>query len=95
MTSRNEEKLPLVYARSAGIGLPIIFILGFFGLVVESLIEPGDLGITASNIASFESTIRISVVSWLIVLVAEVVVAWVPYVLLGPVNRNLSLLAFS
>ena len=54
---------------------------------------PGDATTTANNIMANELLFRSGIVSWLIVLTCDVVVAWALYVLLKPVNKSLSLLA--
>ena len=48
---------------------------------------------TAKNIAESERLFRLGTVSDLITAVAVVILAWAPYVVLEPVNRNLALLA--
>jgi len=53
----------------------------------------GDAATTASNFIANDLLLRISIVSWLVVLVADVVVAWALYIFLKPVNKSLSLLA--
>ncbi len=70
--------------------IPAIF-ANFF--VLQSLIVPGDATTTANNIMANELLFRSGIVSWLIVLTCDVVVAWALYVLLKPVNKSLSLLA--
>jgi len=91
MTKRIAETSPLNYARVTGVGYLFVFVFGFlanfFGIV------PGDATTTANNIMASESLFRMGIASWLIVLVADAVVAWALYVLLQPVNRSLSLLA--
>lgn len=91
MTDRTAETSPLIYARVAGLGYLIIFIFGILANVFG--IVPGDATTTASNIMASESLFRMGVACWLIALVADALVAWALYVLLQPVNMNLSLLA--
>jgi len=75
----------------AGLGYLAIFIFGFYtdfaGLV------SGDATASANNILANEVLFRSGIASWLIVFIADVVVAWALYVLLIPVNKSLSLLA--
>jgi len=52
----------------------------------------GDAATTASNILASELLFRVCIICWLIVLVADVIVAWGLYVFLKPVSRSLSLL---
>lgn len=79
----------------AGIGLLIMAILAPFAnfFVLQSLIVPGDAEATANNIIASERLFRISICSFLIVAILDVVVAWALYVLLKPVNKSLSLLS--
>ena len=79
----------------AGFGLltMTIFAIYAYFFVRPSLIVPGDVTTTANNIMANELLFRSSIVSWLIVLMCDVVVAWALYVLLKPVNKSLSLLA--
>lgn len=95
MTNGITEKSPLVYARLAGFGLLLMAILAIFSnfFVIESLIIPGDATTTANNIIANELLFRSGIVSFIIVLILDVLVAWALYVLLKPVNKNLALLA--
>lgn len=79
----------------AGTGLLIMFFAAIFAnfFVIESLIVPGDAERTANNIIANESLFRFGIVSFLIVLICDVLVAWALYVFLNPVNKSLSLLA--
>jgi hypothetical protein len=79
----------------AGIGYLFIFITGIFSnfFVLESLIVPGDVTTTANNITDNDFLFRIGILSFIIMVVWDVVLAWALYVLLKPVNENLSLLS--
>jgi len=76
----------------AGFGYAVIFLggLGFF--LISNLRVAGDAAATATNITASESQLRIGVASVIIVLAADLVVAWALYVFLKPVNESLSLL---
>ncbi len=78
----------------AGAGYFIIFVLGlvtnFF--IFGNLILHGDAEATALNIASNQMLFRGGLVSWLVVLIIDVVIAWALYEFLKPVNKSLSLL---
>ncbi len=54
---------------------------------------PGDAAATANNINAREMLFRCGIVSFIIVLILDVLVAWALYILLIPVNKNLALLA--
>jgi len=77
----------------AGLAYLIIFVVGVPATMWESLVAHGDAATTASNFIANEFLLRISIVSWLVVLVADLVVAWALYIFLKPVNKSLSLLA--
>lgn len=79
-------------ALAAGFGYLIVFFLTPYTWV-ESLILPGDAATTASNIMASELLFRLAIASWLIVLVADAVVAWALYYFFQPVSKSLSLLA--
>lgn len=76
----------------AGLGYLIVFIFGFANIRREKLTVRGDAAVTASNIVAAESRFRAGTASWIVVLVADVVVAWALYVFLKPVGESLSLL---
>ncbi len=78
----------------AGFGL-LITIIGviFASIFVDNLIVPGDAAETANNIMANEGLFRTGIVSWLFVLIGDVVRAWALYVFFKQVNKSLSLLA--
>ncbi len=80
-------------SKIAGFGYLIIFITGIFSnfFVLENLMVPGDAATTANNIISIDFLYRIGILSFIIMVVFDVVVAWALYVILKPVNKNLSL----
>lgn len=95
MTNRSTEASPLFYARVAGFGLLLMAILAMFSnfSVLEGLIVPDDGAATANNIIANEMLFRSGFISFVIVLILDVLVAWALYVLLKPVNKNLAMLA--
>ena len=76
----------------AGVGYVVIFLFGFGNVRHEKLVVRGDAAATASNIVASESRFRVGVATWMVVLVADVVVAWALYIFLRPVSDSLSLL---
>lgn len=80
-------------SKIAGLGYLVIFITGIFSnfIVLEGLVVPGDAAATANNITGNELLFRVGILSFIIMVVFDVVLAWALYVLLKPVNRNLSL----
>ena len=80
-------------AQVAGFGYLAVFVLGTFAFSLEDLIVPGDAAATASNISDSTLSFRAGVASLLVLLVADVVVAWALYIFLKPVSEGLSLLS--
>ena len=78
----------------AGAGYVLLFALAIFAnfLVREGLIVAGDAAATAANIAASEGLFRVGMVSFLIIFLIDVFVAWGLYILFRGVNRDLSLL---
>jgi len=78
-----------------GIALLIMTISAIFasGFVHGNLIIPGDSEATTNNIIKFQFLFRTGVISWLIILVSDIVVAWAFYIYFKRVNKSLSLLS--
>jgi hypothetical protein len=76
----------------AGLGYLVVFLFSLANRRRERLIVRGDAAATASNIVASESKFRVGIASWMIMLVADLVVAWALYVFLKPVSESLSLL---
>ena len=83
------------YALIAGIGYVLLFALGIFAnfFVREGLIVAGDAAQTAANINGSEGLFRVGIVSFMMIFLADVVVAWALYVLFRRANESLSLVA--
>lgn len=79
----------------AGVALLLMAALAGFGymVAVESLVTPGDAVRTATDIAASAGLFRLGIVSLVLVVALDVVVAWALYRVLRPVSRGLSLLA--
>lgn len=82
-------------ARAAGLGYLIIFISGFFAnfFVLEGLVAGGDAVATFANIGDNLLQFRWGIFSFLIMVIADVLLAWLLYLLLAPVNKHLSQLS--
>jgi hypothetical protein len=95
MTSRIAEISQRRAARIAGIAYLIIFVLGLYAnfFIFENLIVPGDSAATANNIIANQILFRSGMVTWIVVLVCDVIIAWALYIFLKPVSRNISLFA--
>jgi hypothetical protein len=82
-------------AKIAGVSYVLLFVLGIFAnfFVREGLIVSGDAQATAANIVESEGLFRLGLVSFLIVFVLDVIVAWALYIVFRNTDRDLSLLA--
>jgi hypothetical protein len=81
-------------AIAAGVGLLVMAVLGFLGpMGLNALLADEDAAKTSQNIAGHELLYRLSVGSFLLVAVLDVVVAWALYLVLRPANRPVALLA--
>lgn len=76
----------------AGLAYLVIFFLTPHTWI-DKLIVPGDAVTTLANLSASESLFRVGIVCWLIVLVADAVVAWALYYYFKPINKCLSLFA--
>jgi hypothetical protein len=89
------ETSPQVYARTGGLLYLLIIIFGGFaeGYAMNSLVVAGDAAATAHNILASPGLWNLSVAGNLLVPVFAVAQAWIFYLLLRPVNRQLVLLS--
>jgi len=94
MKSQLTETSPRTAARIAGFGYLILFVLGIFAnfFVRTGLIEPDDAATTFTNIANSEFLFRTGLLSFLIIFLLDVVIAWALYVLFRSISKELSLL---
>jgi hypothetical protein len=76
----------------AGLGYLVAFVFSLGNRLREKLIVRGDAAATARNIRASESRFRASIATWMVVLAADLVVAWALYLFLKPVSADLSLL---
>ena len=82
------------YSVIAGVGYVILFALGVFAnfFVREGMIVAENAVQTAANIRGSEGLFRIGLISFMVIFLVDVVVAWALYVLFRKVNQELSLL---
>lgn len=82
-------------ARIAGIGYLVIFVTGIFAnfFVLESIVVPNDANATYNNIVKNTTQFRVGFLSFVIMVVFDLVLTWALYVIFEPVNRKLSLFA--
>lgn len=93
-TNRTADTSQRNAAIVAGVGLLLMFVAAIFASFVhDSMLVPGDAAATANNILANELQFRLAILSFLFVIVLDVLVAWGLYVFFRPVDRNLSLLA--
>lgn len=78
-----------------GLGYLIIFVTGFFSnfFVLENLIVSGNSAATLNNIIENELLFRWAIVSFILMVIFDLLLAWTLYLLLKEVNQKLSLLA--
>ncbi|MCB0284185.1 MAG: DUF4386 domain-containing protein [Calditrichaeota bacterium] len=83
------------YSRLAGASYLILIAMGIFAefFVRSNLIVSGDAMATAEHIIASVQQFRMSIAADLIMLICDVLLAWLLYVLLMHVNKNLALLA--
>jgi hypothetical protein len=80
-------------ARLTGLGYLIIFITGFFGnfYVLENMVVSGDAINTFENITNNFETYNYGVLSFVIMVVIDLLLSWPLYLLLKDINKNLAL----
>ena len=94
MIERIGESSPRVKARTAGFFWLMTFLTGGFAMFIGGrFIVPGDAAATAANILAHEPSFRLGVAANLIATACYLTATLLVYVLLKPVNRNVSLLA--
>lgn len=83
------------YARIAGVLFLLSMVAGGFGeaYVPSKLIVSGDATATAANLRNFDFLYRLGFASFLVESLCDTALALILYVLLKPVNKQLSLLA--
>jgi len=92
--NKTEEVTPRQAAVTAGIALVVMTAAAGFsaGFVNGSLIVAGNPSETVRNLIASSMLFRAGIFGWIIILAADVIVAWALYLYLEPVNRGLSLL---
>ena len=82
------------YSRAVGILLVLSMVGGFFGeMYVPSLMLGEDAATTAAQLRSNDGLFRLGFAAYLVEAVSDVVLAWLFYVILKPVHRELALLS--
>jgi Domain of unknown function (DUF4386) len=80
---------------TAGTALLLMSVVAILGnvVVVAGLVTEGDAARTAADITASAGLFRLGIVSLIVVIALDVVVAWALYRVFSPVNASLSLLA--
>ena len=82
------------YTRAVGLFMVLTMIGGWFGeMYVPSMIVAGDAATTAAQLRANEGLFRLGFAAYLVEAFSDIVLAWLFYVLLKPVHRDLALLA--
>ena len=82
------------YSRAVGLFLILSMLGGWFGeMHVPSLMMAGDAAATAANLRLHDGLFRLGFAAYLAEAFSDIVLAWLFYVLLKPVHRDLALLA--
>jgi hypothetical protein len=82
------------YSRAIGIFLILTMIGGYFGeMYVPSQIMTGDAGATVAQLRQNEGLFRLGFAAYLVEAFSDIVLAWLFYVFLRPVDRDLALLS--
>jgi len=79
---------------TAGIALLLMSVVAIFGnvMVVDGLTTQGDAAATAADITASAAMFRLGIVSLIVVIALDVVIAWALYRVFSPVNASLSML---
>lgn len=82
------------YSRAVGIFLILTMFGGWFGeMYVPSVIMTGDAATTATQLRLNDDLFRLGFAAYLVEAFSDIVLAWLFYVLLKPVHRDLALLS--
>lgn len=94
LTDRTEETSRRTAAIISGAALLLMTIPAIFAAFVHgSVLVPGDAAATANNLLANAQQLRLALLSFLFVIILDLIVSWGLYVFFEPVNRTLSLLA--
>src|SRR5918996_1734163 len=82
------------YSRAVGVFLILSILGGWFGEVqIPSQFMKGDAATTADQLRHNEGLFRLGFAAYLVEAFSDLVLAWLFYVLLKPVDRDLALLS--
>lgn len=90
--ARDSFQIPSRLARITGFLYLALVVFGMFSpLVLELLVAPGDAATTARNLLGSRWLFGASLVTWVVIVAADVAVSGTLYLLLEPANRALAL----
>ena len=94
MEERQAESSPRALARLCGSLYLITIVVGIFdeAIVKGRIVVPGDARATGANLESMQALWRLGIVGELVMILCTVVVAYLLYVLLRPVSRDVAVL---
>jgi len=93
-TGHPVERSQRMAAIVVGVALLLMFVAAMFATFVHgNLFVPGDAAASANNILANELQFRLAILSFIVVVVLDVIVAWGLTVFFEPVDRSLSRLA--
>jgi hypothetical protein len=80
---------------TTGVGLLLMSALAGFGkfVALDGLVTEGNAAQTANDVVASEGLFRLGIVSLIMVIALDVVVAWALYRVFSPVSRSISMLA--
>ena len=88
------ETSPQTYCRAVAVFLILSAVGGWFGeMYVPSMMMAGDAAATAAQLRANDGLFRLGFAAYLVEAFSDVVLAWLLYVLLRPVHRDLALLS--
>jgi hypothetical protein len=78
----------------AGVSLVVMSVIAIYAsLVAQGALVPGDAAGTLQNVMENEAQFRLAAVTFFVIVLLDILVAWGLYVFLKPADENLSLLA--
>ncbi|MDH5589889.1 MAG: DUF4386 domain-containing protein, partial [Gemmatimonadota bacterium] len=81
-------------ARATGLIYVVLIVFGMFApIVLETLLVPGDAAATAGSVLGSMTLFRISLLGWIVIVVADVVLSVILYLLFETASRTLSMVS--